>query len=75
MLESMTDHIRRMVRVELQRRGLTQQTLAESMGRKRQQINNALTGRAVEIPDLWQDIFEKFGWELRVFDKDGNEVR
>jgi len=64
-----------MVKVELKRRGITQQQLAEDIGRKRQQINNALSGRAVEIPQLWQDIFSKFEWELRVFDKDGNEVK
>lgn len=75
MLEPMNDRVRKLVALELVRRDMSQKDLAEKLDRKPQQINDTLRGRAAKLPGVWQDILDTFEWELRVFDRDGNEVK
>ena len=74
-MQTMTDDIRKAVKIELARRGWTQERLADEVNRSRQQINNALRGRASKTPDLWEDIFKAFNWRVIVVDEQGNEVK
>lgn len=71
----MNSTIRKAVEIELKRRDMTQEILGDKLGRSRQQINNALRGKGYKTPELWQEIFDVFGWRLVVVDEHGNEVK
>jgi lambda repressor-like predicted transcriptional regulator len=75
MQTEMTDQIRKLVIVEMAKRGIKQKDLAKKVGRSPQQLNNVLRRDSSDMPDVWQEIFKTFDWEIRVFDKEGNEVK
>jgi transcriptional regulator with XRE-family HTH domain len=74
-MNTMTEHIREAVRAELGRRNINRTALAKQAGVSKQFVSQMLNGTAANIPDSWQKVLDALGWELRVFDKDGNEVR
>lgn len=66
----MTEQIREAVRIELARRQLKQTELADKIGKSRQYVNAAIHGRAADMPDIWQGIFDALGLEVIVKPKE-----
>ena len=74
-MDSMTDEIRKAVKVHLLRSGIQQKDIAQATGFSQSQISNALNGWGGNVPRVWSAIFEQAGLRLAVLDKDGKEVR
>ena len=61
--------IREEVRVALARKNMKQSELADSMGVSRQYLNTYLSGKAGDVPKLWEKVFDELGLELVVIPK------
>ena len=71
----MNETIRTAARVEMARRKLNQTDLAKEIGLSRQYVSELMNGKGSNIPEAWQRIFELFGWQVVVLDKEGNQVK
>lgn len=62
----MTDEIRRVVRDEIKRRGMTQGEFATVVGASRQYVNEMLAGKKGAMPPVWERTFTVLGFELQI---------
>lgn len=60
----MNEQIKRAVRAELARRGMTQKQLAEQVGVDPRQLSSSMTGRTNRVPPLWAAVLEGLDLEL-----------
>lgn len=75
-MEVMNQEIRRLVRVELAKRGMKQGELAERIGVSPQYLSDVLRDLSKgKMPDVWRDILKEFGWQLKIIDENGDEVK
>ncbi len=66
MIHSMNDQIRQEVRVALARANKKQSRLAKDLGISQQYLSTYLSGKAGNIPNLWQKVFDELELELIV---------
>ena len=66
MLTSMTDQIRKAVRIELLKQDMRQTDLADELEVSRQYLSQLLTGKTGELNPTWSKIFKKLGLKLIV---------
>ena len=66
MLTSMTDQIRKAVRIELLKQDMRQTDLADELEVSRQYLSQLLTGKTGELNPTWSKIFNKLGLKLIV---------
>lgn len=63
-MKSMTDSIRRSVRIELAKRDYTQADLARQIGMKPQQLSSMMRGKVSKMPANWQKVLDALDLEL-----------
>lgn len=65
-MTTVNDDIRAAVRVALARRGDSQAKLAARVGVSPQYLSDVMTGRAGNVPAVWQRMLDDLGLELSV---------
>ncbi|GGK90957.1 helix-turn-helix domain-containing protein [Deinococcus radiotolerans] len=60
----MNESVLNAVRIEVERRGLTHQQLADQLDMPRSQVSRMLTGKSGRIPDGWVALLQALGLEL-----------
>lgn len=66
MMTDMNERVREEVRVAMARRNINQSKLAETIGVSRQYLSDYMSGKAGDMPRLWQKVLDELGLELVV---------
>ncbi len=69
-MENMTNSIREIIRVELARRDWNKSKLADESGLSRQYVSELMGGKAGNLSEAWQRIFDTLGLEVVVQPKE-----
>lgn len=66
MLVTMTEPVRREIRAQLKRRGLTQKVFAHGLSFSEVQLSRMMSGATEGSVKSWQEICDKLGLEITV---------
>lgn len=64
-MTNVNDDIRKAVRIEMARRDWNQSELAEATGLSRQYISELMSGKAGNVSEAWEKIFDKLHITLK----------
>lgn len=69
-MDTVTEKLRETIRIEMARRNWNKTRLAEETGLSRQYISELMSGKAGNLTEAWQRIFDVLGLELTVKPKE-----
>ncbi len=75
MFTSMTDQIRKVVKIELLKQDIRQTDLADELEVSRQYLSQLLTGKTGELNPTWFKIFSRLGLKLIIVSEEENSNR
>ena len=71
-MTGMNEQVREMVKVQMQKRELSQGELARKTGLVRPAVSKLLNGSVGKVPENWQRILDELGLELIAVPKSDN---